>query len=129
MGFLGIFAVVFLLYQLIKEACEPTIPKENFANKDLLERDKRSGISDKQLWKNIKNGKYVLNETYSPPPRNEYGHVIIQNNILYEQDCKKYGWIEAKFLAKKGKYNLSQEELEAEKHREKKKYKEIYLIK
>lgn len=127
----GIFiaSLIIAIVQLIKESLEKPIPLENFANKELMKQDEKNGISDKELWKNIRNGKYIVHENYSAPPMDDDGHVIIQNNILYEEDCKKYGWIEARFMAKKGKYNLSQEELEKEKRRIDKKYHNIYLMK
>lgn len=127
----GIFIIslIIAIIQLIKESLEKPIPLENFSNKILIKQDEKNGASDNELWKNIKNGKYVVNEKYSAPPRNKYGDVVIQNNILYNNDVEKYGVIEANFMAKKGKYNLSEEELKKEEHRVNKKYKNIYLIK
>ncbi len=52
----GIFIVV---YKLIKEACEPTIPSENWKNTKQLHRDTFvNQISTKEFQKNLRNGRY-----------------------------------------------------------------------
>ena len=61
-GVLGIFAIVYTLYQIIKEACEPTISAENWANKELYYQDMMNGVSAEQRMKNVKNGRYKLEE-------------------------------------------------------------------
>ena len=61
-GILGIVSIVYTLYQIIKEACEPTIPVENWANKELYYQDMMDGVSTEQRMKNVKNGRYKLNE-------------------------------------------------------------------
>ena len=52
---LFIASLVSTCYQTIKDACTPTIPAENWANKDLIHRDIMEGNSDK-LCKNARNG-------------------------------------------------------------------------
>lgn len=127
----GIFiaSLIIAVVQLVKESLEKPIPLENLENKILMKQDKKNGISDKELRKNIRNGKYILNENYSAPPRTKEGYVIVEDNISYKEDCEKYGWVEARFMAKKGKYNLSEEEKKKEEERVDKKYKNVYLIK
>lgn len=43
MSLLGIFSILGTCLQGIKEACEPTIPAENWSNKELIHQD-RVGI-------------------------------------------------------------------------------------
>ncbi len=51
----------------IKTAFVPTIPAENWANKELYYKDLMDGVSAEQRMKNVKNGKYKLTETYPEP--------------------------------------------------------------
>ena len=62
----GLFVAVLIYtgYQVIKEACEPTIPAGNWANKELYYKDLMNGVSVEQRMKNLKNGKYKSTETY-----------------------------------------------------------------
>lgn len=110
----GLFIVsIFCVgYQIIKEACQPTIPAENWANKELIHKDKMSGISEKQFSKNLANGKYKLTQTYPEPHRDKNGKIIIENCKLYQEDVKNYGAHQAQQWVKQGKYNLTSEELQ-----------------
>ena len=114
--------------QAIKEACEPTILAENWANKELIRKDRMKGVSDKEFTKNLKNGKYKLTEVYPEPHRNEYGQIIIENNLLYEEDLKRYGACKTYEWVKQGKYNLTKEELKKEHERIKKKMEYLYNL-
>lgn len=122
LGGLFIASLIGTATQAIKEAREPVIPAENWANKDLINKDRASGISDKQFFKNLANGKYVVNENYPEPHRDpETGKVIIENDELYKEDVYKYGAYQAQQWVMRGKYNLTPEEL-AKKHEEYKKH-------
>lgn len=115
--------------QAVKDACTPTIPAENYANETLYRKDILDGVSDKQILKNIKNGKYKLTETYPEPHRDlESGKIIIENCKLYYEDVDKYGAHQAKLWVKQGKYNLSPEELKKEEERIKAKYDYLFSL-
>ena len=53
MSLLGIFAIFGTLIQGIKEVTSRPVPAENWANKDLMESDRRKGLSEEQIMKNI----------------------------------------------------------------------------
>ena len=96
----------------IKAIFEPTIPAENWANKDLYHEDMMNGVSPQQLSKNLRNGKYKLTENYPEPHRDENGKIIIENYKLYNEDVKNHGAYQAHKWVQQGKYNLTPEELE-----------------
>ncbi len=56
----GIFivSIIMAVIQLVKEAFEPTIPAENWENKELYYKDILDGVPVEQRMKNVKNGKY-----------------------------------------------------------------------
>lgn len=114
--------------QAIKESCEPTIPAENWANKDLYYKDMMNGVSTKQLMKNVQNGRYRMNEIYPEPHRDIDGKIIIENCKLYNEDVWNYGAVQAQKWVKQGKYNLTPEELEKERERIKAKYERLYKL-
>ena len=103
--------------QAIKEAKEPVIPAENWANKELYHKDMMNGVSVEQRMKNLANGKYKLTETHPEPHRDKNGKIIIENNLLYKEDLRKYGAVQTYKWVEQGKYNLTQEELEKENER------------
>ena len=109
--------------QLIKEKCEPIIPSENWANKDLIYKDKMSGISAKEFEYNLVNGKYKVTEKYPEPHRDKNGKIIVENEKLYKEDLLKYGSVQAQKWIKQGRYNLEGEELKKEQERIDKIYK------
>lgn len=114
-------------YQAIREAFEPTIPAENWGNKELYHKDLMSGMSVEQRMKNLKNGKYKLVENYPEPHRDPVdGKIIIENNLLYKEDLKKYGAHQTMKWVKQGKYNLSPEELKKEHNRIQAELKRLY---
>lgn len=125
-GLLGLVSLVCSGYQIIKEACEPTIPAENWANKELYHQDLMNGVSVEQRMKNVKNGKYKLVENYPEPHRDKDGKIIIENSQLYYDDVKNYGAYQAQKWVKQGKYNLTPEELEKEHKRIQEKFKRLY---
>ena len=115
--------------QLIKEACEPVIPAENWANKELIYRDRMDGISEKQFSKNLANGKYKLTKVYPEPHRDPVsGKIIIENSLLYKEDVRKYGAYQAQQWVRQGRYNLTPEELKKEEERIKKKFEYLYSL-
>lgn len=108
--------------QIIKEKCQPVIPAENWANKDLYYKDMLNGVSVDQRMKNLQNGKYKLTETYPEPHRNERGQIVVENCKLYHEDLIKYDTVQVQKWIKQGRYNLTPEELEKEKERIKKEF-------
>lgn len=116
-------------YQLIKEKSEPTIPAEDWANKELYHKDLMNGVPVEQRMKNLKNGKYKLTETYPEPHRDPVdGKIVIENCTLYKEDVKNYGAYQAQQWVKQGKYNLTPEELAKERERYKKKWEHLYKL-
>lgn len=129
-GLLGLVSILGTGYQLIKEAFEPTIPAENWANKELYHQDLMNGVSIEQRMKNVKNGKYKLTETYPEPHRDPVsGKIVIENCKLYYEDVNKYGAYQAQQWVKQGKYNLTSEELKKENERIKAEYEYLYKLK
>lgn len=57
---LFIISIAGAIVQIIKEKCEPEIPAEYWANKELYHKDIMDGVSIEQRMKNLKNGKYKL---------------------------------------------------------------------
>lgn len=120
--------LIYTVAQFIKEGCKPTIPLENWENKDLIHKDKMSGISNKEFEYNLAKGKYKMAEKYPEPHRNENGQIMIENCKLYNEDLVKYGAVQTMQWAKQGKYNLEGEELKKERERIKKKFDDLYSI-
>lgn len=69
---LFITSIIGSCVQVIKEAIEPEIPEENWANKELYHQDLMNGVSVEQCIKNVKNGKYKL--TKGEEPKKKEGH-------------------------------------------------------
>lgn len=57
---LFIVSIIGTIVRIIKEASTPTIPAENWANKELYHKDIMDGVSAEQRLKNLKDGKYKL---------------------------------------------------------------------
>ena len=113
------------LSDAIKKIATPTITADQRANKELLDKDIINGVPYDQIQQNIKNGKYRLppqpKKEYSEPHRNPVtGKIVIENCTSYNQDLMNYSGYQVMEWAKRGKYNLSPEELE----KERQKYKE-----
>lgn len=116
-GGLFIASLIVTCYQAVKEACAPTIPAENWANKKLIHQDRMKNISEKEFSKNLVNGKYKMTKVYPEPHRMEDGRIIIENCKLYNEDIKKYGAYQTHQWMRQGKYNLTSEELQKQ-HKE-----------
>lgn len=118
MSLLGIFSILTTGISAIKAASTPSVPVENLANEELYHKDMMSGMSQKELIKNVKTGKYKLTQTYPEPHRDPMtGQIIIENCELYHKDVIEYGALQAQTWVKQGKYNLSPEELKKEEER------------
>lgn len=113
----GIFAIFSMLFGGIKETLTPTIPAENWANKDLINQDRMNGMSEKEILENVKKGRYIVTEKYPEPHRNERGQIIIENCKLWHEDLNKYGAVQTDKWVKQGKYNLEGEALKKEQER------------
>ena len=114
--------------QAIKEAKEPVIPAENWANKELYHKDMMNGVSVEERMKNLKNGKYKFTEVYPEPHRDFDGRIIIENCKLYEDDLRKHGAVQTYKWVEQGKYNLTPEENKKEIERIKKKMEYLYSL-
>lgn len=124
---LFIASIICSCVQAVKEKLEPTIPAENWANKELYHKDLMAGVSVEQRMKNLKNGKYKLTEKYPEPHRDPVsGKIIIENCTLYKEDVRKFGAYQAQQWVKQGKYNLTPEELAKERERYKKEMEHLY---
>ena len=125
---LFLFSLFHACKQIIKETCAPTIPAENWANKDLIHQDRMNGISEKEFSRNLANGKYRLTETYPEPHRMADGRIIIENYELYKEDCRKYGVPQAHKWMRQGKYNLTPEEVAEREKRFKEEMEHLYSL-
>lgn len=113
---------------LIKEHSEKSIPAENWANKELYYKDMMNGVSIEQRMKNLEDGKYKLTETCPEPHRDADGKIIIENNLLYKEDLRKYGAYQTYKWVQQGKYNLTSKELKKEHERIRKKIEYLYSL-
>ena len=112
----------------LKEKATKSIPAENWANKELIHRDIMAGNGDK-LIENARKGKYINAEKHPEPHRDpQTGKIVIENERLYKEDCKKYGTHQAWKWLHQGKYNLTPEEFEKEKERIKKELEYLYRL-
>lgn len=124
-----IVSIIGTIVQVIKEARTPTIPAENWGNKELYHKDMMSGVPIEQRMKNLENGKYKMNKVHPEPHRDPVsGKIVIENNLLYQEDLKTYGAYQTMKWVEQGKYNLTQEELKKEHERLKAKYKYLYSL-
>lgn len=111
MSLFGIFSIAHTICSAIKEACEPEIPAENWANKELYHQDLMNGVPIEERMRNVRNGKYKITEKHPEPHRMADGRIIIENSELYNEDIRKYGICQAREWVQQGKYNLTPEEL------------------
>lgn len=124
-----IASIIGSVVQGIKEACQPVIPAENWANKELYYKDMADGVPVEQRMKNLENGKYKMKDVHPEPHRNpENGKIVIENCKIYYEDVRKYGAYQAQKWVKQGKYNLEPEELKKEEERIKNRYKKLYSM-
>lgn len=117
LGGLFVASLIVSCVQAIKEAWEPEIPAENWANKELYHQDIMNGVPIEERMRNVRNGKYKLTEKHPEPHRTADGRIIIENCDLYNEDVKNYGAYQAQKWVQQGKYNLTPEELK-KKHEE-----------
>lgn len=115
--------------QAIKEHCAPIVPAENWNNKELYHKDLMNGVPVEQRMKNLRNGRYKLENHYPEPHRDPVdGKIVIENSKLYYEDLRNYGAYKAQQWAEQGKYNLSPEEFKKEEERINAKYKQRYNL-
>ena len=120
--------------QLIKEAFEPEIPAENWANKKLYYEDLANGVSAEQRLKNVRNGKYKIPKVqdtnkYPEPHRDDVtGKIIIDNFELWSDDVYKYDAAQVTKWVEQGKYNLTPEEIRKRKEELDKKFERLYEL-
>lgn len=55
-----VLVIIIVLGFCLHEKLTPEIPVENWANKDLIYKDRMSGMSEKEILRNVKMGKYRL---------------------------------------------------------------------
>jgi hypothetical protein len=123
LGGLFILSIISTIIEAIKGVLEPTIPAENWANRELYRKDLMNGVSVEECMKNVRKGRYKLTETYPKPHRDSIdGKILIENYTLYKKDLFNYGAGQTMKWVEQGKYNLSKEELKKEKERIKMKY-------
>lgn len=105
---LFIVSIIGSIFQATKEAFQPTIPTENWANKELYYQDLMNGVSVEQRMKNVENGKYKMTTNYPEPHRDPMdGKIVIENSKLYYEDVFNYGSYQAQQWVEQGKYNLT----------------------
>ena len=125
---LFIASLIGTVVQMFKESYQPVIPAENWANEELIRKDRMNGISEKDFARNLANGKYKVTETYPEPHRMADGRIIIENYELYKEDCEKYGVPQAHKWMRQGKYNLTPEEVAKREELFKKKMEHLYSL-
>lgn len=134
MHLLGIVAIIYVIYQLIKEAFTPTLTAEHWANKELEHKDRMSGMSEKEILKNAQKGRYYIPkevfQAYPVPHREPDGRhrIIIENDELHKADVAQYGAYQAQKWVEQGKYNLNPEELEIVHLQIERKFQHLYSI-
>lgn len=120
--------------QIIKEAFEPEIPAENWANKKLYYEDLANGVSAEQRLINVRNGKYKIPKVqdtnkYPEPHKNAAtGQIIIDNFELWKNDLDKYDVNQVMKWMEQGKYNLTPEEIRKREEEINKKFEELYKL-
>ena len=123
MEVLFIISIIGAIVLFLQECLVEPIPDEYWGNKELYYKDIINGVSIEQCMKNFENGKYKSTEVYPEPHRDPVsGKIVIENCKLYYEDARKYGAWQAQQWVKKGKYNLTPEELRKEQERINAKY-------
>lgn len=134
MHLLGIVAIIYVVYQLIKEAFTTSLAAEYWANKELEHRDRMSGMSEKEILKNAHRGRYYIpKEVFQayPVPHCETdgrNRIIIENDELNKADVAQFGAYQAQKWVEQGKYNLNAEELEIVHLQIERKFQHLYSI-
>lgn len=124
----GVVSIIGTIVQAVKESIVPTVPAENWGNKELYHQDMMVGVPIEQRMKNLENGKYRLVETHPEPHRDKDGKIIIENCLLYKEDIRRYGAYQTMKWVEQGKYNLTPEELKKERERIEKKFEYLYSL-
>lgn len=90
------------------------IPTENWENKELIAKDKERGMSEQEILRNARQGRYIIRLKYPIPHREKTGNkrIVIENCELHKEDIRRYGAYQAYKWSEQGKYNLNLEELE-----------------
>lgn len=57
-----VLVIIIVLGFWLHEKLTPEIPAENWANKDLIYKDRMSGMSEKEILRNVEQGKYRLSK-------------------------------------------------------------------
>ena len=122
----GWIAILLVLFFILREKLIPKTPAENWANKELIHKDRMAGMSEKEILRNVDLGKYKLQQPaqhYPEPHRDPQNNkIIIENSTLYYEDIQKHGAYQAQQWMQQGKYNLNKEELEIEHLRSKRRH-------
>ena len=114
----GEVAVIIILFLILIEKLTPKTPAENWSNKELIHKDRMSGVSEKEILRNVQKGKYYIPkevfQAYPVPHREPDGkhRLLVENCELHKEDVRQYGVSQAKRWLEQGKYNLNAEELE-----------------
>ena len=112
----------------VKEKLEPKPPENALGNMELFQQDVLDGVSSEQRMQNMMNGKYVQKEVYPEPHRGADGKIIIDDYEAFNRDKERYGALEAYNRARRGAYNLSEEEIEKNRQKIEEKYKKLYKL-
>ena len=57
---LGVIVLIVVICTFLNEKLTPTLTAEHWANKELINRDRMSGMSEKEIVKNAERGKYYI---------------------------------------------------------------------
>ena len=128
LDFLFITSMIGSVVQAAKEAFEPTMTMEDWANTDLYYDDLMNGVPMEQCVRNLRNGKYRTENRYPAPHRDTDGKIIIENSLLYEADLERYSPLQVDKWINQGKYNLDEEGLKKEEERIMKEYERLLSI-
>ena len=56
----GQIAIIIVICWCLKEKLTPVTPAEDWANEELLHKDRMSGMSEKEILRNVDRGRYRL---------------------------------------------------------------------
>lgn len=126
---LGIIGILFAGKELIQEKCTPVIPADNWQNWKEIQKDiQNPKCNNEQLMKNLANGKYRKTEQTTEPHRDSAGNIIIDNTVLFWEDVNshQYSIVQIERFKQSGRYNLTAEESQMQRERQKRKrYKDL----
>ena len=116
----GGVALIIMIFLILCEKLMPApkeIPEENWANQELIQKDRKTGMSEEEIRRNARRGRYYIPkevfQAYPIPHREPDGRhrLLIENCELHKADVEEYGVSQAKKWLEQGKYNLNAEEL------------------